>query len=254
MLRIEHLAYTSRWTRRHPAEKVVLGFGLLLLSLVLPPLPGAPLVLGAAVGAAVWGARTPAAEYARVMAPPVAFLAAGALALAVSLRLDGEGPWLSFSAAGAAVAAETSLRALAATASLLLIILTTPIAEVLGLLRRAGLPASIVDMMLLIYRFVAIALDVAATGRRAQEARLGYDGLRRSIRSTGLLAASLLPRVLDRATRMQHGLAARGYAGELRVLAPARALSVRFVALALLSQAAIALVVYSMPAVAIWRW
>ena len=123
---------------------------------------------------------------------------------------------------------------------MLLIILTTPLAEMLGRCAGRGYRRPIVDIMMLVYRFVAIALEAAANARTAQAGRLGYAGLRRSIRSSGQLAAALLPRVLDRAARMQIGLASRGYTGELRVLAPARPLSVRFLALAMLAQAAIA--------------
>jgi cobalt/nickel transport system permease protein len=37
-----------------------------------------------------------------------------------------------------------------------------------------------------------------------------------------MLAAALLPRALDRAHRLEVGLAARGFDGSLRTLAPAR--------------------------------
>jgi hypothetical protein len=49
--------------------------------------------------------------------------------------------------------------------------------------------------------------------------------LRRGIRSLGLLAATLLGRSLARARRLEIGLAARGFEGELKVLTPPRALS-----------------------------
>jgi cobalt/nickel transport system permease protein len=45
------------------------------------------------------------------------------------------------------------------------------------------------------------------------------------LRSLGLLLASLLPRALDRARRLETGLAARGWDGEMRVLSDTPALS-----------------------------
>jgi cobalt/nickel transport system permease protein len=241
MLLVERLAHSNRWTARHPAEKVILGGGLLVASLLMPPLPGAAVVAAAALGAALLGARLPIRDYMRVLALPAGFLAMSALSIAVSLRIGGDGLRLSISDESARVAIETSLRALAATSSLLLVILTTPFADVLGMLRRVGLPAAILDVMLLIYRFVAIALDVAANARTAQESRLGYVGIRRTIRSTGMLAAALLPRVLDRAARMHIGLAARGYSNDLRVLSSRRAISVPFVASSLVLLGMVAL-------------
>ena len=45
------------------------------------------------------------------------------------------------------------------------------------------------------------------------------------LRSLGLLLARLLPRALDRARRLETGLAARGWEGEMRVLSDQPALS-----------------------------
>ena len=230
---VDRLAHTNRWAERHPAEKLVLGGGLLILAVALPPAPAAVLVLIAAVAAAVVGARVPVVDYFRVLALPAAFLISGAVVLAVSVRLDGAGPAIAYSPAGAVTAIEVSLRALAATAALLLVILTTPLTDLLGLFRRCRVPAAIVDITLLVYRFIVVTVEIVERGRLAQASRMGYTGFRRSLRSAGMLAAALLPRCLDRAARMEGGLAARAYAGDLRVLSPSMAPSHRFVVAAL---------------------
>ena len=75
---------------------------------------------------------------------------------------------------------------------------------------------------MLIYRFLFVLADTFAGMQAAQEARLGHVGWRRRIRSSGVLAANLLPRAMDRARRLETGLAARGWSGgALRVLTPA---------------------------------
>ncbi len=45
MLPIDAAAHSSRWRRRHPVDKAVLGLGLTVLAISLPPWPGAALVL-----------------------------------------------------------------------------------------------------------------------------------------------------------------------------------------------------------------
>lgn len=240
MTAVDRLAHDNAWSRRHPLDKMVLAGGLLLLSIVLPPMPGAALVLAAALAAAVFGARVPAAGFARLMAAPVAFILSGALVLALSLRLDGGGPALAFSPEGLRLAADVSLRAAGATASLLLLMTTTPIADLLGLLRALKIPAPVVDVVLLVYRFIMLVIGVAGVIRVAQASRLGYVGLRRSIRSAGLLAAALLPRSLDRGRRLEIGLAARAYDGELGVLSATPRPSPAFLSGALALQAGLA--------------
>jgi cobalt/nickel transport system permease protein len=110
------------------------------------------------------------------------------------------------------------LRAAAAMASLLLLVATTPIADLLGLLRALRIPAPLVEMILLVYRFIMLVIGAAGAIRTAQTSRLGYSSVRRGIRSTGLLAAALLPRALARGRRLEIGLAARAYDSALRVL------------------------------------
>jgi cobalt/nickel transport system permease protein len=90
--------------------------------------------------------------------------------------------------------------------------------------------------MLVIYRMLWLLSDVLQKVRTAQAARLGYCGLRQSGRSTGLLAAALLGRILDRASRLEVGLAARGYQGNLNVLADERPLSSWAIALTVAGQ------------------
>jgi cobalt/nickel transport system permease protein len=236
---VDRVAHTNRWSGRHPADKLLLGGGLLVLSVVLPAVPGAILVLIAASVATVRGAGVAAGDYLRVLMLPAAFMASGAAVLAISVSFDGGGPVVAFSPAGATAALDVSLRALAATASLLLIILTTPVSELLGLLRAVRVPAAIVDVTLLVYRFTMVTAELADRARISQASRMGYAGFRRSLRSAGLLAAALLPRVLDKASRMETGLAARAYDGDLRVLPSPVAASRRFAVGSVALQAAI---------------
>ncbi len=221
---IDHYAWTNHWYQRHPAEKLVPALSLLALTLVLPPLSIGPLVLAGTMLATVCGAQVPLRTLLRVMAAPAAFLLAGVPFLAISLRFN-DGFSLHLSSDGLRLALETSVRALAAMSCLAFLTLTTPLVDWAPWLRRVGIPAGIVELILLIYRLIFVFAERALTGRQAQTARLGYSRLDRSVRSLGLLAGNLFQRSLEHARRLEIGLAARGYDGELRVLTPERVLS-----------------------------
>ncbi len=242
---IDVIANTNGWSARHPVEKVLLGGALLLLSLALPPWPSAALIIAAASAAVVLGARIPAATYLRVLALPLAFLLSGAAMLALSLDLDHGAPTVRITREGLEHAAGVSLGALAATSATLLIILTTPLPALIHLARRLRLPEPLIDLAFLVYRFTGLTVALAATGRQAQRNRLGDRDFKTSLRSTGLLAASLLPRTLARAERLQAGLAARGYDGSLQTLAPPWRLSRCFIAAALALAAGIVLATFA---------
>jgi len=224
MQAIDHHAWTNRWRDRHPLEKLLPAVTLLLLTLALPPLSIGPLVLAGTTLATVCGAQVPLRAFLSILAAPAAFLLAGAPFLAVSLDFtDGFSPHLSPD--GLHLALDTTVRALAAVSCLAFLTLTTPLVDWAPPLRRLGVPATVVELILLIYRLIFVFAERALTGRQAQTARLGYSRMDRSVRSLGLLAGNLFQRALEQARRMETGLAARGYSGELRVLMPERPLS-----------------------------
>jgi len=209
----DRLAHVSRWRRTPLAEKLLLSLGLLTLAMVLPPWPGAALVVVAAAAAALvsgvgWQ------SWLVLLAGPMAFILTGAAALLVQVSGDG----VAFAADGGWAALALIMRSLAAVSALLLLTVTTPLAELMQGLRRLGLPAELAEMALATYRFIFILLDTARRMNASQMARLGGDGWRRRIRSLGLLVAALMPRALDQARRLEVGLQARGYDGALPTL------------------------------------
>lgn len=228
MIASDRLAHTSRWRPVALAEKALAALGLLALALVLPPWPGGALVLATATLAAL-AAGTPAGQLARLALGPLAFILTGAATLAVDF---GNGVHLSH--AGALQAGQLVLRAMAAVMAMLLLTVTTPASDLVQGLRRLGLSAEVAEVALTTYRLLFLVQDTAAAMAGAQAARLGGWGWRGRIRSLGLLAGALLPRALERAHRLELGLAARGFDGSLRTLSPVRpARPLRLAAIAL---------------------
>lgn len=166
---------------------------------------------------------------------PLGFLASGALMLLVEIGAGG----IALAPGGVAQAAELVARAMAATFCLMFLIMTTPMADLFGGLRRLAVPAELVELALLTYRFVFLIADEAAAMTAAQRARLGHSSRRRWLRSTAMVIANLLPRALARARRMETGLAARGWQGEMRVLSTRVPACGRRLALVLAVQAAV---------------
>ncbi len=239
---IDLCANTNRWSRQHPLQKLLLAGGGLLLSLLLPPLAAGPIILAGMVSLALLGAKVPARVYCGFLGVAAAFALAGAVPLAFGTRWGASGLKLAFSPQGADTAIHVLLRAWAAVSCLLFLAMTTPLATLVSQLRRLKVPGAIIELMLVIYRLLWLLSDVFHRMWVAQAARLGYTGLRRSMRSTGMLAACLLGRIMDRASRLETGLAARGYQGDLNVLAEDRPLSWGWIALTLASQVSLVVV------------
>jgi cobalt/nickel transport system permease protein len=211
---VDRAAHLNRWRHRSLTEKAALAFGMLLLAIVSPPGPGAPMVAAIMTAAALAGARVPPKVWLACAAAPLGFLMVGVVSLAV--QVDGNG--FSLAPGGFAAARGLAARSFAALTCLLFLALTTPATDLIAGLRRLGLPNEIAEIALLMYRFLFLLWDTAVAMDSAQAARLGHVGARRRLRSVGVLTANLLPRAFDRARRLEVGLAARGWDGDMRVL------------------------------------
>ncbi|MEU3192596.1 cobalt ECF transporter T component CbiQ [Streptomyces sp. NPDC006992] len=237
MLPIDAAAHSSRWRRRHPVDKAVLGLGLTVLAISLPPWPGAALVLGTALIVLLGPAGVPARRLWRAYRVPVGFCVTGAVTLL--FQVGGPDGFVTLADGGLARAGRLLLRTSAASLGVLLFAFTTPMSDLLPRLVRAGVPAPVVDVALMTYRTGFLLLDSMRRVREAQAARLGHTTRAAQWRSTAGLGAIAFVRAFDRAARLQAGLAGRGYEGTLRVLVPEARVSVRFTAASLLLLAAV---------------
>jgi cobalt/nickel transport system permease protein len=213
-LAVDDAAWCSVWRRRCPGDKMLLSAGLVVCALALPAWPGSVLVGLAAVVLAIGPARVPVRTFARAVRWPLSFIAVGALTAVV--QVDGGG--LGWAPDAAARAGSLVGHALAGSAAVLLLATTTPMSDLLPALRRLRVPAAVVEVASVTYRLLFVLLESLRTIREAQSARMGYSSVRRSYRSSGVLAAAVLTRSFDRARRLHEGLAGRGMETGLRVL------------------------------------
>jgi cobalt/nickel transport system permease protein len=168
----------------------------------------------------VAGARVPARLFFGTMLVPFGFLLTSGLALCLTLGFGADGVTLGLSAAGARTALTAGLRAAGALAVTLCFACTVPTAAWMALLRRARVPEALLDLVMLVYRMLFVLDDARLAIMRAQDNRLGFRTLPVALRSTARAAAALFLRCLQRAARLQQGLASRGYSDRLVVLPP----------------------------------
>ena len=218
---IEQAAYGNRWRRVSPAAKGAFALaGLLAAFLAHSPQNalGVALLLAAST---LLGAAVPMRLYGRVALPGAAFLLLSCLTLLVSVHLDehGAASWRYAPEMLPQVEA-IAARALAALAALLSLVLTTPLPDLIGLLRRLHTPEILLDLMVLCYRMLFVFSATTRDIVSAQDARLGYSTRRRGLRSLGQLIASLSLGIWLRARALHRAALARNGDGPLRFLTP----------------------------------
>jgi len=216
---IDRIAYSNALTGRSAAEKTALALGMLVAALALPPWPGGPVVLAVMLIATLGVARVPARTYFKLAWAPLTFLIVGIIPLLVSVDFGGQ--WLlsfQWAEGGVDLAIRVTLRSLAALSCLFFLSMTTPVPQVLRVMRRLHVPPVLTEVSLIIYRNIWMFVDTVRSIRAAQQARLGYRSLRTSYNSLGMLTASFFGQTLQRAKAMENGLQARNWQGEIKVL------------------------------------
>ena len=216
----EQSAYTNRWRRVSPLAKGLFS----LCGMIAAFAAGSPrtalliaFILGAA---AVFGAGIPPLRYLRVAAPALFFLSASSLSLFISLDFGRSIVDISLHPALSEFPriAQVCCRSLACLTSLLFLALTTPLSDIISLLRRCKVPDTLLDLMTLCYRTLFVLSEAVHETITAQSARLGYATITLSLRSLGGLVANLTVQVWQRSQALHLAALARNNDGALRFL------------------------------------
>jgi cobalt/nickel transport system permease protein len=102
-------------------------------------------------------------------------------------------------------------RVMGAVSSVAFLSMSTPLNKLLAAARCFRVPYTWIEITLLTYRYIFMLFEDALTIRNAQRQRLGYSGIRRSLRSIGELAGASVIRVYDHSRSIQEAMDLRGY-------------------------------------------
>jgi cobalt/nickel transport system permease protein len=105
--------------------------------------------------------------------------------------------------------------------SLYFIALTTPMIEIFAVLKTLHIPQSVIELSMMIYRYIFVFLDQAAIIHSAQMMRLGDAGTKNSLNSFAMLCGVLFLRSWEQGERLIVAMDSRCYDGKLDLMEPA---------------------------------
>lgn len=226
ILSIDALARRSRLHVLHAGLKLWGALALLFISLAAPEPWLALLVFLLCLLLTTLGGGLSLQRYLRLLALPLGFLLLSALPLLWDFSASTEGllalpcfgGYLRLTVASQETARLILARALGALGALYALNLSTTLPELLEALRRVKVPALLLTLSSLLYRYTFIIIETQGHMQAAAASRLGYKGKLRSLRTTGLLYGKLLARSFRRASAHFAAMESRCYQGELRFL------------------------------------
>ena len=221
-LQIDIYAQRSHLSYYNPEGKAVVSVILLVLCICAQhPLTPFMLFLTMSCVTVLIG-RLHLHDYLSLLSLPAVFVLLSGLALVWDAGTSADAVvsfgWFVITEAGQRTARLVIARALGAVSCLFFLSLSTPMPEILSVLRRLHVPKVVIELAVLIYRYLFVLLSVYGNMNHAAASRLGYDGVRRSIRTTGQVYGNLLASSLRRAGAYLDAMESRCYDGEIRFL------------------------------------
>ena len=198
--------FLDKWSRidspihRRPAGmKLASAFGVVLATVAAPTSsPWAFVAISGFLALVGHASRIPASFLAGRLAILEPFV--GGIAL-LSLFQPG----------GAKVALAIAVRSTLCLAAMILLTHTTPFAQILSTLRRLRVPALLITVLALMYRYLFVLIDEAERMERARRSRTFTRSRARLWTSLGGLVGQLFVRSTERAERIYAAMCARGW-------------------------------------------
>ncbi len=160
-------------------------------------------------------------DYLRLLTVPLFFIIFSGIAIMINFGTPEESLWsvplfstgLYVTEGNLRLAVRTAVKALGAVSALYMLSLSTPVGEILSVLRRIHIPDIILELMHLIYRYIFILSEINQKQKDAARSRLGYGDYRTSMRTFGSELANLFILSMKKSGSYYDAMEARGYEG-----------------------------------------
>ena len=226
MIIVDKLCYSSKIRYVNAEEKFIFSILTLLLTVLSRSIPMALLVLAVTGILTVKIGGIPLFRYKNLMLVPLAFVFLSTFAILVNFShtpLDAfaiplGSIYITGSWKGISLALQLILTAMAAVSCLYFLSLNTPITDILVVLRKLKCPLIIIELMLLIYRYIFVLLEIASAISTSQKSRLGNKDLKTAYQSFGTLVSVLFVRAMKKSDALYDAMESRCYDGRIVVL------------------------------------
>lgn len=226
MISIDKLCYQSRLRYVNAGEKAAFSILTLIACVGSQSAVVAAIVLLATGILTIYKGGIPFFRYLGYMTVPLAFLLLSTLAILFhfspkpgnlfSIPLGSF--YLAANLADALYALRLTVTALASVSCLYFLSFSTPVPDILEVMKKVRCPALLIELMLLIYRFIFVLAEISSAISLSQKSRLGNVNYRTSLKSFSALASALFIRAIKKSGALYDAMESRCYHGVIHVL------------------------------------
>lgn len=225
MLSIDKYAYENRIVNWSPRLKALLWLGGIILAFQpLQWLKAVVLVLVAVL--TIYVTRVSVKRYLRWFYAIIPFVLLSIIGIVVTVSAQRASliwpiklgsVYLGLAKVMMPQASRVALQCMTAIVCTYWFALTTPFTQILQVLKAIHMPRVMIEVTMLMYRFIFIFVDAFEQIHQAQKLRFGYDSFGLMIHSSGVLAKMLFEQVIVNYEMMTKALDAKLYDGEFYI-------------------------------------
>ncbi|HJH31019.1 MAG TPA: cobalt ECF transporter T component CbiQ [Methanosarcinaceae archaeon] len=209
---------------RYRNNKLKLGIAIFgLLAGVSSTSVATPLFVAFCMGiTTVFFGKVPLKFYFQLMLAPMGFAIAGTVVILFFFGSGSEvfsfnvfGYRLVANAQGVDMALHVISRTVSGMSCMFFLSLSTPVVELFSVLKSIRVPDVVIELSMLIYRYIFVFLEVAMSIKYAQTVRLGYKDFKTSLSSVAMLASTLFISSWEQGEKLYVSMSSRCYDGKL---------------------------------------
>lgn len=226
MIMIDKMAYVSNLRYKDPNLKCFFAFFTLIICIVDSSMLLSLVTLLMMTTITIFINNTSLKYYMKIMTIPLAFILISTITIMVNVAKEpldlfsinvGEF-YLAVSTTSFNLGMNLILKSIASVSCLYFLTLSTTFTDILLVLKNIHCPSILIELMLLIYRYIFVLLDIASNIKLSQKSRLGNKDFKTSLKSMGDLLSVLLVRSLRKASNLYDAMEARCYTENINVL------------------------------------
>ncbi|WP_455538983.1 cobalt ECF transporter T component CbiQ [Terrisporobacter sp.] len=224
---IDDYAYKNKLSKLNPNIKFAIGILLLIISLINSNNYVSIFVIIMMSFIIVVIAKIDLKDYIHFIKIPLLFLVISIVMILLNFSNNKETLLYSINIGNLYVGVSNQsintsthlfFRALSCLTCIYFIMLTTPFSQLIFVFKKLHLPDVILEISMLMYRFIFIFMEEVSDIRKSQELRFGYINLRNGYNSFGLLVSMLFKRMMIRYDEMSIALDMKLYDGTFHIV------------------------------------
>ena len=224
---IDDYAYKNKLYKLNPNVKFAIGMLSLILSLINPYNYISLLIIGLMSFVIVAIAKIEFKDYIYFIKIPLVFLIISIVMILLNFTKNQESLlysikvgnlYIGISNESMVSAIHLFFRSLSCLTCIYFLMLTTPFNQLIFVFKKLHLPDVVLEISLLMYRFIFIFMEEVADIKKSQELRFGYINLKNGYNSFGLLVNMLFKRMMIRYDEMSVALDMKLYDGEFYIV------------------------------------